>query len=456
MMDKREFFKKVKQDVDLKNFLADRDRSEGTQKQYQNWIFEYCYFHKMMPSELINEAIEEEQDHKIHPSRRLIKRRVLEYKQFRKNEKPLSPKVLQGRMSIIKAFYMFSDIEFPNVNNGAKVKRRLETDEDLPSNKQIKETLKYSNKKYRAIITLQASSGMRKSEIQNLKYKNFLFAIKDYIKVNNISNKYDIESIKEQLKNCEECIPTWKIFSGKTQTEYITFCTPECFNYILIYLEQRQNGPNPITSEEDYLFAGLPKINNPTGKISDSAYFKYFQRLNNELDLGKNKNQKKYGFLTSHQLRRFFATTLDGVTRREKADEMLGHVKGRIEGAYFKTKKEDLIKHYEKAIDLLTFDKPEIIDRTNEKIQELEARLKEKDKQIKAQDEQHQAEISKLMEKIDSVESKNDEFFAFLSKLSETTDVSHSKVLSDISEQNPLEVLAKAFKRVKEENKNQH
>lgn len=398
-MDKTEFLKKVREDTDLKNFLEDRDRTEGTKKQYENWIFNYCFFHQMTPTELVNEAINEEQQQnpKIHASRRKIKRRVLEYKEHIKKGNDLAPKVLQNRITIIKAFYTFSEIQFPKISNSAKVKRRLETDEDLPNSKQIKEALKYSNKKYRAIITLQASSGMRKAEIQNLKYKDFLFAIKDHVLLEK-EHIYDIKWIKKQLNDSKNCIPTWKIFSGKTQTEYITFCTQESLNYILVYLEQRQNGKNPITSENDYLFGGIIRKNNSKGRISDNAYFKYFQRLNQELNLGKNRNQPKHRFFTSHQLRRFFATTLDEVTRREKADEMLGHVKGEIEGAYFKTKKEDLLKHYKKALDLLTFDKPEIIDLTSEIVHDFEEKLETKDTEIKKLKAEKDKEIRKLKE----------------------------------------------------------
>lgn len=410
-MNKKEFKRKVSEDEELKSFLADRDRSEGTKNQYEFWILGYCYFHNKTPTELLDEAIKEEQNPQLHASRRKIKKRILQYKEYLKNRRNISPKVLQNHITIIKAFYKFSEIEFPNIDNGAKVKRRLETDEDLPSRETIREALKYASKKYRAIITLQASSGMRKAEVRNLTYKDFLFAIQDYVKIND-RHKFDIKWIKEQLNDREDIIPAWKPFSSKTQTEYITFCTPECLKYIFIYLDHRQNSKNPIKSEDDYLFAGIPRKNNPNGQISDQTYMKYFQRLNKELNLGKNKNQAKHGFFTSHQLRRFFATTLDGVTRREKADEMLGHVKGNIEGAYFKTKKDDLFKHYKNAVDEFTFDKPEIIDRTNEKIQELEAKIKAKDVEMKAQKEENEmlkAKLEELDGRLGSIEERGSE-----------------------------------------------
>lgn len=421
-VDKKQFKQKVKQDTDLKTFLADRDRKEGTKIQYEHWISEYCYYHQMTPSELIDEAIKDEQNPKIHSSRRKLKSKILSYKEHMKKEKELSPKVIQNRITIIKAFYNFFDIELPTIDNSAKIKRRLETDEDLPSNKQIKEALKYSNKKYRAIISLQASSGMRKAEIRNLKYYDFLFSIRDYVKLDE-KHKYNIKWIRTQLNGCKDCIPAWKVFSSKTETEYVTFCTLECLNYILDSLEQRQEGKNPITSEDDYLFGGIKRKNNLTGQISDEAYMKYFQRLNKELNAGKNKNQPKHRFFTSHQLRRYFATTLDEVIRREKVDDMLGHVKGEVKGSYFKTKKEDLLKHYKKGLKLLTIDKPEIIDITSEKVHELEEKFKEeiksKDAEIADIKKSKHEEITALKHEIERQNTKINAIDVFKNEMEE-------------------------------------
>lgn len=122
-MNKKEFFKNVSHDIELKSFLADRDRTESTKRYYNYYISSYCYYHKMTPSELLDEAINEEQNTQIHASRRRIKKRILSYKEYLKNERKLNPKTLQNRITIIKAFYVFSEASF-RVLNDFKIRLR--------------------------------------------------------------------------------------------------------------------------------------------------------------------------------------------------------------------------------------------------------------------------------------------------------------------------------------------
>ncbi len=176
----------------------------------------------------------------------------------------------------------------------------------------IKESLKHANIEYKAIITLMASSGMGACQIRNLKYGDFIFALRDYLKLKK-NNEFDVEEICDQLAECENCVGTWKVIRCKTQNEYVTFSTPESISYILDYLKERVRIDDAPKSMEEYLFRSVVNPRNPERQILERAFMKYFQRLNMKMQLGKNKTQPKYGFFTSHQLRRFFATTLDGV-----------------------------------------------------------------------------------------------------------------------------------------------
>ena len=76
---------------------------------------------------------------------------------------------------------------------------------------------------------------------------------------------------------------------------------------------------------------------------------------------------------------------------------MEGHIKGQIDRAYFKTDAKKLKESYLKGIDLLFINEPIVIDKTSEKVQELEAALKSKDdmmKTLKSQVESNNEDIA--------------------------------------------------------------
>lgn len=400
-MKKEEIYK----DDELTVFLADGDRSESTKRKYRQRIATYCIFVDMKPSELLKEAIEDEKNPKLSESERKKKllKKLLLYKEYLKNNKKLSQRSVSDYLTTIRSFYRFGQIELPQMRNGNRQVQKLETDEDIPDRETIRESLKHANKMYRAVITLMASSGMGASEIRSLKYNNFLFAVREYIRLDK-GDEFNVNSIINQLKECENCIGVWKIVRIKNGNEYVTFSTPESIHYILDYLKERIRNNDPPKSLNEYLFRGKKHKKNPEREVKENAFMKYFQRLNETMQLGNNKTQPKYAFFTSHQLRRYFATTLDGIIPHDDIDKMEGHVKDRIDRAYFKTTVKKLKKSYLKGMEVLIINKPLLIDKTSEKVQELEEQMKTKDEEIKRIKEEKDKQIAKMSEKIERLE----------------------------------------------------
>ena len=367
----------ILRDEDLNDFVYHKNRPESTTRKYKGRLKDYCIYHNMLPMELLEEAEAEAKNPEISFRRRKIRMRLINYRQHLKS-KGLADKTIMDKISTVRTFYKYYQIDLPYGNNGSKRVQKLETDEDIPDCETIQESLKHANKKYRSIIVLMASSGMGASEIRNLKYGDFLFAVKDYIKMRK-TDQYNVDNLIEQLKDCEGCIGIWKVIRVKTRNEYITFSTPESIHYILDYLKERVRIDDPPTSTDEYLFRSAKHSNNPERQVKERAFMKYFERLNKKMQLGQNKTQPKYAFFTSHQFRRFFATTLDGVIRHDDIDKMEGRIKGQINRAYYKTTVKKLKKSYMNGIELLIINKAVVIDKTSEKVQELETELKSKD-----------------------------------------------------------------------------
>jgi integrase len=109
-------------------------------------------------------------------------------------QKGYKPQTIQMYLTGLKTFYADNDIELPRIRLKTIIKK--EDINDIPNKEQIRETLKYSNPKYTAIILLISSSGMGSNEIRGLKIKDLLNSLKEYIK-HPLNNRFDIEVLTE-------------------------------------------------------------------------------------------------------------------------------------------------------------------------------------------------------------------------------------------------------------------
>ena len=111
--------------------------------------------------------------------------------------------------------------------------------EKIPSREDIKKVLPHVDLKHKAIILLMSSSGMGSAEVRNLRYKDFLKAMLEYldpkkelfakyviteedIKVDEDTADiiFDVLSITKKLRKKGNIIPTWRI--KRTKQECIT------------------------------------------------------------------------------------------------------------------------------------------------------------------------------------------------------------------------------------------
>ncbi|UTB32688.1 MAG: site-specific integrase [Methanobacterium sp. ERen5] len=219
-----------------------------------------------------------------------------------------------------------------------------------------------------------ASSGMGSAEIRSLKVQDFLDSLTEYFR-SPLKLPLDIPQIRKKLEN-KLVIPTFKIVRVKITLPYTTFATPEAVNAIFYYLEKY-----PPQTPDDYLFPNT--IKNKEKPITDNAFGKYFNRINNKCGFGHVNRSVKFH---SHSLRKYFASTLINKDIKQwSIDAMLGHaVKNRTTNAYFKPDPTIIKNDYFKIVKDLSMEEIEVKTMDSPEFQELKDK-NQKDSMAKAE-----------------------------------------------------------------------
>ena len=111
----------IKNDPYMKDFLRSRRIRDTTKVAYIERLTSFCNFINKKPTELIDEA-EEEQDRGIKSRKRTIRQYFLDFIELEENEGK-SHHTIKARVDLVKSFYNSFDIEtpkfslkYPNVN----------------------------------------------------------------------------------------------------------------------------------------------------------------------------------------------------------------------------------------------------------------------------------------------------------------------------------------------------
>ena len=334
-------------DTHFQDFLNSRQVRKSTKEQYISRIFKYCIFLDKTPSELIEEA-EDEEEKKIRMKNRHIKKYLNDFLHHLIDKKK-SPSYIRDFLITVRSFYSEFEVEIPKIRLKHENTKRMITTDDIVGKKHILRALEHCNLKYKSIILLMSSSGMGKAEIIHLTYNDFLNAISEYYKPS-INEQFDIyllaEKIREQIT---DMIPTWQIKRHKTNMPFITFSSPESTQSVIYYLLERMKKNKPITNLDDPLFEA-------NGHQVDSNSFSiYFLGINDKCDYGFVGYHR---FFTSHKLRKYFASTLNKNNVPEISTQwMLGHSIDRVTDAYFKLDINALKEQYKRVVKDLSIEK---------------------------------------------------------------------------------------------------
>jgi integrase len=291
-------------DLKLMQLIQRRNLSKEREKQYNTVFKELFFLLGKTPTQLLEEAKEEQQPYldkngfpRILPmdDRKVNSYQFIYHKYL--NDKGNAETTKKEKINSLRSFLREYYIDLPRPIKFHTRPNRLRIT-DIPTWQDVRNSLDYcKNSREKAIVSFIATSGIRESNVVKFTIKNFLDATAIY-------HNGTMDDLL--VKNPFDIIPCYDFMPVKTANQgnlCITFNTGECSYYIFEYLKKRIKEGYSL-NPEDPLFRGLkhPHFMKP------AVILRLFQRLNKELKLGKDKNGV-YGKFRSHNLRKLFSTT---------------------------------------------------------------------------------------------------------------------------------------------------
>lgn len=311
----------------FEQFISDRNLKENTAKLYRSAIRDYENFHKTSIEDLIQEA-DDEEEQRIRQKNRKIKRRLLDYRNYKIQHKT-AYNTIMAYFALIKTVYRHFDIEIPNIPPAAIKKEYQETYSDIPTLEEIREVYEnISNPMYKAIILFIISSGSALNETSHLTIKQFITATKEY------HSETEISKVLDQLEDKDDIVPIFEMIRIKTDYQYYTCCSPEAVTAIIKYLRTRTDLKN-----SDKIF-----------DVEKHSIFMFFNRINKKFEFGNVGHRIKFH---SHALRKFNANAIGD---KDLADAIQGRKPSPVKEAYFKSNPARIKKQYMEHLNKLTLE----------------------------------------------------------------------------------------------------
>lgn len=339
------------EDEKLQRLLIRRNLSEGRKKGYYIVFTEIYELINKSPSELIEEAKFEERPYIADNNQivfndigdRKVTQYLFQYYDYLKS-KNLKEITIDNKIKTFRALYNEYRINLPE-NIKIIIPNTIIREGDIPTRADIKKALEFTNSlRNKAIITLAASSGMRSGDMLYLKIKDFIEATKEYHKSQSVEGVLELEN--------DNLIPCWYFQPSKTIKTgniCVTFNTPECSQYIIDYLKQRQKEGEILTPESDLFISSLKK------RLSLGSLKWLYSRINKEL-FGKSSDGKS--FFRSHNMRKFFITTCNHNSNDiTKVNLLSGHTSpnSQVHNAYNEINIQVMKRFYTHLIEYLSF-----------------------------------------------------------------------------------------------------
>ena len=325
----------------LEEFQLTRNLKPESMKVYRAAVKLYTTFNQMTLAELLHEAEDEEYKRLLWKDRTL-KERLIKFRAFLNQtyKKSYAIKSLSRILTIYDTFFIELG-KLPDASNINYIEPAPLKFSDLLTKVIIKDAYELSDNLMQAILLFQASSGCAIQETINLTINQFIEATNEFH-----SNK-DIISILAELKEQNNVVPIFELERQKTGKHYYTFCSPEAVTSIVNYLiseriEYDNNQPIPFKLNPDDKLFDINKV----------TLFKKYQKLNNQLQLGK---KGTYNRMRSHMLRKFHASSLknDGMDKYD-VNSMQGKGLNSTDEAYFfedpKKLREKYVEHLEAVL----------------------------------------------------------------------------------------------------------
>ena len=254
-------------------------------------------------------------------------------------EMKLATNSITSRLNPIFHFYEMNDVSL----NKKKIKMFKgeffkKSRDRAYTYQEIKKILDVSDLRMKIVVLLMASTGCRVGSLPSLKLRNL-----------------------EKIQN--ENIYKITMYEGSNE-QYTTFCTPECASFIDAYLEYRQKNGEKLNGDsylirDQFDITDIEQIRNKSRGVSvhtlkgivDNVLVKSGLKT---IDHTSRYNRKQV--MMCHGFRKFFTTqTINSKVNPEIREMLLGHKIG-LASCYYRPTVEEMYAEYSKAIDNLTID----------------------------------------------------------------------------------------------------
>lgn len=384
-------------DPKLKRMFTKKNLSDSRRRMYINNFNEMYDLTGLTPSELIAEAKKEQHPTLDKDGQIIFKdvddRKVTEYiykfHAFMVDQK-LKPSTIKTKMGVVRSFYGNYKIDLPD-NIQITIPHQIIREGDIPNLEDIKKGIGLTKHlKYKAIILLIATSGIRSGDVRH-------FTIGDFL---NATKEYHNGTLDDLLHSKKDIIPIWDFIPRKTMKQgniCITFNSPEASRYIIDYLKQRLERGETLTNDS-FLFRS-----NKSNQYSIKGFLWIFSSINHEL-FGKDKLNRD--FFRAHNLRKFFLSTF-----RQKSNDsftikvIAGHsFRRNNDENYQEIPIKEIKKQYMQVIPFLSIKDTRVYTIKSKEYDELQKQYlndsKAKDEEIQRLKAEKDEEMTQLRKKI--------------------------------------------------------
>jgi integrase len=322
-----------------------------------------------------------------------LESKVRNYIVYLRHDKKLAPGTISTYLASVTHFFEMNDISLHwKKLRKFKAKHRAVVEDKPYTHDQIKKLVGAASMRDKAIITLMASSGMRRGAIPCLR-------LKDVDKI----EKYGV------LK--------FKVYTNESES-YITYCTPECTKLIDQYIKWRERLGERLTETSPLfrvVFDPITEINRPypiTVQAIGKAIHKLLESTGVRVTSGKRSE-----LMETHGLRKFFKTeSIQSGMHPLYSEYLMGHRSG-LTKSYFKPTDQELLEGNDKALgyvaainDLTINEEHRLhkkIDELTKKKDEIEFREMKHREELKSMREEMESRFQQILTKIDLTKIKS-------------------------------------------------
>lgn len=316
----------------INNFHIKSGHSIGSIKSYKTVFNNYRNFHNMSLSDLLAEAITE-QENKVPENKLSIYDRIISFRNYLADN--YVGNTIPNSISKIKTFYHYNRVYLPFIpplNTKNIRKNDVISFDDLLTKDELRQALEFGNDKLKVWILVILSSAMTRAEAKSITNEMFFDWTKEYHKKDNFKDAMKYLSRKNNV------VCTCKLIRQKTDKPYYTFLNPECVQKIA-KIKLKQN---------DF------RLEDPLLKYELNSVTNRFKSLNDYLGFGEVGG---FARLRPHMIRKFHSTHLNqgSLTNKklsmDEIDLLHGRGKNKTRETYFKDNPEYLKLEYIKVMD---------------------------------------------------------------------------------------------------------